>query len=146
LVGEGVTDDPTALAYFRRSPGTYVIVERSEPFVGLDPILRPEDMAVIEAAARGERHSEGFELLEPADQDPALFSQLSDEAPVLTTPLSATVNIVAIWPESLDPAIVTILDEAGWTPEDVKAASDAQLEALRGIGPAAVKKIRAAFA
>lgn len=154
-VGEGETTDPDALAFFATRPQTYVIVYREEPFVGLDPILRPEDMAQIEGAAMGTLQvSQGFELLPEAEMTVVEGFQTVLAAP--TEPLSATVNIVPntakvvrpseMWPEDLDPAIVEILVAAGWTPVDVESASDAQLEAIKGIGPVSVKKIRAAFA
>lgn len=49
------------------------------------------------------------------------------------------------WPEGFPEKAKAALEAAEWTLEDVKAASDAQLEALAGIGKASVKAIRAAL-
>jgi hypothetical protein len=49
------------------------------------------------------------------------------------------------WPEGFPEKAKAALEAAEWTLEDVKAASDAQLEALPGIGKVSVKAIREAL-
>ena len=134
-VGEGETTDPAALAFFADRPESYVIVAEAKP--KLDPLLNPSQLEIITAAARAEK----LEIVVQGNaQEPMHAEGVQDDpqSVAVTPPLTVTSG----WPEGLDKEIIAHLVAAEWTPEDVKAARDAQLEALKGIGRASVKKIR----
>ena len=136
-IGLGETTDPAKLAFFRSLPESFEVEpdpnrfgKRSETVV-----YTPEQLTVVvQGNAETPMHAEGV-------QEPVAEVVVQDPPPAVTEEPKATKS-GSVWPDELDKEIVAHLVAAEWTPEDVKAARDAQLEALKGIGRASVKKIR----